>query len=106
MDYPFIRGVGNEMLRIIKNIIISIAFIHIGILSGFILDDWEKSKLDMNKRFQKMSSGSRITREYEYMDNEWRIMRNAGMLHKYINKPGSSICDLDLPEGCGSCVNG
>lgn len=94
------------MLRIIKNIITSIAFIFIGIISGFILDDWEKNNQVMNLGTQGSSYSKRVSREYEYMDNEWKIMRNAGMLHKYINKPGSSICDLDLPEGCGSCVNG
>lgn len=94
------------MLRIIKNFIVSITFIHIGILSGFILDDWEKNNQVMNLGTQRSSYSKRVSREYEYMDNEWKIMRNAGMLHKYINKPGSSICDLDLPEGCGSCVNG
>jgi hypothetical protein len=94
------------MLRIIKNIITSIAFIFIGIISGFILDDWEKNNQVMILGTQGSSYSKRISREYEYMDNEWKIMRDAGILHKYINKPGSSICDLDLPEGCGGCVSG
>ena len=92
------------MLAIIRTATTSVAYIFLGIMSGWMLDFWQQYNTDVDSGIYKSSYDTRISREYKYMDNQWNLMKKSGLLDRYLNKPGSSTCDFDGLEGCGDCV--
>jgi hypothetical protein len=91
------------MRRLIKTFVTSITYIFLGIATGWALDFWQQYT---DTGGYKSSYEKRVAREYKYMDDQWKLMKKAGLLYGYINKRGYSICELDFSDECGSCVSG